>query len=501
MEQVLGLTGEFNLPTLQVLARLLFVAAEAGSSLVYKTDVSSAFTTMRLSVEASMLQALQFGDFILMPLVSQFGWAATPAYYNVIAGAIGWAHNGGIDKAVLQRWLVEQQEAAGQEVGLSSLPDIAADQVETRSLTYVDDTFGPSTIESAVTDMTDIRTIIVKLLGSEAENVKKREGPSVRLTLMGWECDMSTLRMKPSETGRKKIIWWLFRGVTLENSEFKISLANLRKLVGVLRWYSAVIPFASTFALQALLTHKERQAAGVSRMLAKVKSIRGEALQELRHWRFVVGQSLRDDAYWSAPMWFLAKASSGEAEVEIWTDAATSLGGGYHIPLLDAEDGSAGHFGQVLWSEDERFLFGAADLKATDINVLEFVTAILAVVTERELLRGRVVRINVDNTAAISWLNKLRAKHVHGQVWVALLIYVMLEYNITIVCIHIAGVANITADALSRFLQECRERLLAEGYRQSTMPNTASRMAIWTACLDDCGPTQTLIQGWLTSQE
>ena len=93
-------------------------------------------------------------------------------------------------------------------------------------------------------------------------------------------------------------------------------------------------------------------------------------------------------------MWFLAKAPSGQCEVEVWTDAATSLGGGYHIPLVDAVDGSAGHFGQVLWSEAERLLFGAADLETTDINVLEFVTAIL-VVTERELLRGCVVQINV----------------------------------------------------------------------------------------------------------
>ena len=287
----------------------------------------------------------------------------------------------------------------------------------------------------------------------------------------------------------------------MDNSKMKISLSKLRKLVGVLRWYSAVIPFASTFALQALLTQKERQAVGISRMRDKVKSIRGEALREIKHWRFVVSQSLRDDLYWSAPMWFLAKAPSGQCEVEVWTAAATSLGGGYHIPLVDAVDGSSGHFGQFLWSEAERLLFGAADLETTDINVLEFVTAILAVVSERELLRGRVVRINVDNTAAISWLNKLRAKHVYGQVWVALLIYVMLEYSITIVCIHIAGVANITADALSRFLQECRDDLLSKGYLQSMMPSTDSRMVIWRASLSDCGETQTLIQAWLTRQD
>jgi hypothetical protein len=310
MEEVLRLLGEFHLPNMQDLASLLYAAAAEGCSVVYKTDVSSAFTTMRLSVEASMLQAVQFGDFVLIPLVSQFGWAATPAYYNVVAGAFSWAHNGGIPQAVLQTWAEEQEiEAKSKAYQPSHLP---GGHLESRSLTYVNDTFGPSTTESAAGDMSDIRTIIVKLLGKEAENVKKREGPASMLTLMGWECDMSTMRMKPSETGRKKIIWWLFRGVTLDNAELKISLVNLRKLVGVLRWYAAVIPFASTFALQAMLTHQERRAAGISRMLAKVKSIRGEALRELKHWRFVVSQSQAGEYDNIQPGAFLHHLYSGE---------------------------------------------------------------------------------------------------------------------------------------------------------------------------------------------
>ena len=284
----------------------------------------------------------------------------------------------------------------------------------------------------------------------------------------------------------------------MDNGELKISLDDLRKLLGLLRWYQAVIPFSSTFALQGLLTTRERLAAGQSRMDAKLISLRHDALKELKHWKFIVGQGLSDEAAWSAPMWFLAKASSDQAELEIWTDAATSVGGGYHLLLPNSADGTAGHFGQFLWSVEERAIFGTSGLESTDINVLEFVTAILAVITERETLRGRIVRINVDNTAAISWLNKLRVKHEWGQMWVALLVYVMLEYKIVIVCIHIAGVLNITADDLSRFLQDCQLRLLGEGYRQSTMPSTVSRSSIWKTSLQDCERMRMFIQQWLT---
>ncbi len=227
--------------------------------------------------------------------------------------------------------------------------------------------------------------------------------------------------LKPSVNGIKKIIWWLYRGIQIDDNGLKITLAKLRKLVGLLRWYQTVIPFSSTFALQALLTDRERRAAGVTRMFRKLVNIRQDAAREIMHWRFIVGQGLANEKAWSAPMWFLGRASSEEAELQIWTDAATTVGGGYHLPLTYSSDGSSGHFGQFLWSAEEKAVFGTADLEATDINVLEFVTAVLAIITEREILRGRIVRINVDNTAAISWLNKLRAKHEYGQLWVALL--------------------------------------------------------------------------------
>ena len=115
MDDVVRRLGEFNLPSLQALATMLCGAAADGCSLLYKTDVSSAFTTMRLSVDASMTQALQFGEYIFIPLVSMFGGAPTPGYYNVISGAINWAHNGGVNRVVLQGWKAEQQLAAGHE--------------------------------------------------------------------------------------------------------------------------------------------------------------------------------------------------------------------------------------------------------------------------------------------------------------------------------------------------------------------------------------------------
>ena len=66
----------------------------------YKTDVSGAFNTMKLSPEEAMLQTVQVGEWIFIPLVSMFGWCATPAYYNVVSGAI----DRGIKRDALDSW-------------------------------------------------------------------------------------------------------------------------------------------------------------------------------------------------------------------------------------------------------------------------------------------------------------------------------------------------------------------------------------------------------------
>jgi hypothetical protein len=62
----------------------------------------------------------------------------------------------------------------------------------------------------------------------------------------------------------------------------------------------------------------------------------------------------------------------------------------------------------------EKEFFGANDLP-TVINAMEFVTAVCAIVANRELLRGKVVCLHCDNTAAVAWVNKLRTSQDAGQ--------------------------------------------------------------------------------------
>ncbi len=159
---------------------------------------------------------------------------------------------------------------------------------------------------------------------------------------------------------------------------------------------------------------------------------------------------------------------------ELFTDASSLIGGGYVLGAMS--------FGQFRWEEAEKRLFASSINGLTDINVLEFVVAVLAIVTEREYLKGSVVLLRVDNMAAVSWLNQLLLNRVWGQNLMRLLITLSLLYNIRVVCLHVPGVNNSVADGLSRYFQDTTDRLLQASLLRQRMPTYISRESWWKTC-------------------
>lgn len=469
MDAVEELLGEMKLPGLHQLAKLLHDAWVCGSRELFKADVSSAFHRVKLSFEAVLSQSTQIDDLILFPLVAVFGWKASPIYYSLVSEAVDWAHNGGIDGSMLDYWRQKQ--------GKVVRPRGRFIRVKGSSLTYVDDTVGPVRPGDAGVDIDDVNTIICQLLGPEGVNVEKDERGPV-LTALGWHVDMLQGIIRPADRGIMKMIWWLFRKVTPTTKSLRLS--DLQTLVSLLRWYSAVMPLAygATRALNHTLGNALR-----SQQYGWVH-LDGAAKRELIFWRWLLDIGLRRPALWSAPMWFLAVVVLDREVVEVFTDACTLIGGGY------VKGDST--FGQFRWSEEEKVLFATTDWDKTDINVLEFVVAVVGVVMEREALRGKVVLLRVDNTSAVSWLNNLRLGHMWGQAWVRLLIIVSLMYDIRIVSTHVKGVDNPVADGLSRYFQETRSRLLQNGFAQTRAPSWAWRQQLWML-----SGTKPLVEEWL----
>ena len=454
MEQLTEYLGEYKLPQLKALARMLKVAKKRGHTLLHKTDVSSAFNCMYLHPDAALLQIFQVGEMLILPLVAGFGWAAAPAYYNVIAGAIDWAHNGGISSQRLDAWTFLQGE---------SLSPRGKDNKD-RSITYVDDSCGHSSIITVCVDMCDLKIIIRQLLGMQSYNDKKTEGPKKKLTIIGWECDMETYTIRPGVKGFCKLYYWTFRGLKTNKS---IPVHDLHSAVSTLRWYSAVIPLASTFELQRLLTETQRRQTKEKRLV--FCKLRKSAQRELEWWQWLLTENLKIPML-DSPVWYLAKDFKHKEVVTIYTDASGEIGGGYYIPKVS--------FGQFLWSNNEKDLYGIGEY--TDINGLEFVTAVCTIICNREFLRNKIVRIFVDNTSAVTWLNKRRTSSMFGQTWMRLLISVMIEFEIILDCVHIAGKSNTIADSLSRFLQTQETQSLKTTCEERQVMSAESREIIWS---------------------
>jgi hypothetical protein len=313
--------------------------------------------------------------------------------------------------------------------------------------------------------MQDFHTIIEHLLGPGAYNVTKTEGPLPALTIIGWLSDVSNYTIQPSTKGQCKLYYWIFRGLRRDKS---IPLPDLQSAIGTLRWYSLVIPLASTHALQRVLSQRQHQLA-LTPSPSPFCRLTAAAGRELDWWQWILSTNLRHPML-QLPVWYLARDRGDRPCFDLYTDASSEIGAGYYIPHHS--------YGQFRWSDDEKLLFGTTG--STDINALEFVTAICALVANRELFRGAMVRIHVDNTSAVSWLNKLRTSQDSGQSWMRLLISVLLDQDILIDCLHIPGVENIHADALSRYLQDQEStRNLTQCLQNVPMMSTPARHVFW----------------------
>jgi hypothetical protein len=473
MEAIEEALGQLSLPGLKDLATLLYDAYQQGARSMFKTDVASAFNRVKLSYAAVLSQATQVDNLVLFPLVAVFGWTASPIYYSLISEAVNWAHNGGVAGHILDGWRRDQ----GKEVPLREIPTRHG-----RSCTYVDDTLGPIWPGEEKTSPTDADTIICRLLGNDGvASEKSEQGP--RITGLGWYVDMVAGTMRPSDRGIQKMFWWCFRKAG--SATKSMLLQDLQSLVSLLRWYSAVIPMAmgALGGLTALLGTALR-----ARQHAQWVRLDGASQKDLEFWRWLLGVGLQQPQVWSSPFWFLADRLQDRVTHELFTDASTLIGGGYVLGTTS--------FGQFRWEETEKRLFASAPSELTDINVLEFVVAVLAIISEREVLRGSVVLLRVDNMSAVSWLNRLRLNHLWGQSWMRLLITVSLSFNIRVMCSHVPGVKNSIADGLSRYFQATTEKLLQAALRQRPMPTWESRERWWRSF----GATE-FLEEWLRIHE
>ena len=125
-----------------------------------------------------------------------------------------------------------------------------------------------------------------------------------------------------------------------------------------------------------------------------------------------------------------------ETEVTLFTDASSSGWG--------AQLGSRSTQGQ--WSASQR---------SCHINVLEMQAVIFAVRDFLPHLRYRVVRLMCDNAVSVAYIKNEGGTRSHTLMQMTIRLLKWCDSKaITLVPVHLPGVRNIQADALSRVLQK-----------------------------------------------
>ena len=146
-----------------------------------------------------------------------------------------------------------------------------------------------------------------------------------------------------------------------------------------------------------------------------------------------------------------ALRQANTADFILYGDACTSANG---LGVYAKDIG----WSQYRFTELESYINIDGIQQPIDINVLEFIAAILALVMLVQELQNRNVathglhiHIFSDNTSCLSWMRRHRADHPLHMFLLHMFSFVQVRFGVIVTVGHIPGVINIYADAASRF--------------------------------------------------
>jgi hypothetical protein len=446
LEEVYDVLGELHLPVLREIAGLAEKARQKGETMLGKFDVEAAFHRFKLFWLSALLLGIELDEYIFIPVVGMFGWSPCPAHYNTISKTVEWAHRGGLSCETID----EMREEMGMPKIYREREWCMPERLARRSTTYVDDSSTFSLPGGCFEmDKQDLITIVSYLLGRTAIKEEKSEGPVHTLDITGWKVDMLAGTFAPSQKGVCKLLYYLFR--VTSSTERSIPLDVLESMLGVLQHYSAVLPL-----VYGTLGHLRGQliAAKEAAFTPRRINLNAQSHQELTFWRGMMEACLCDRTLYECPMSFLQERNSDDISITMFSDASYTIGGGYIINGVG--------YSYWKWTEEEEGVFEVVN---QHINVLELMVVVVAVWSNIALFRNRSVRVFIDNTSAISWIQAMRANSPLAKPWIRLLVLMCITFNIHLSPTHIPGVLNVIADGLSRDMQEIIQSLSRSGLR------------------------------------
>ena len=292
---------------------------------------------------------------------------------------------------------------------------------------YLDDFCGGCKDQREAQNMLDISLALFSKLGVPIAE-EKVEGPVTSLKFLGLEVDTVNMLVKlpPDKLSKLKEIVNNF----VSKGLVKVRLRELQSVIGSLSFAcKAIVPG------RAFLRRLIDATSGVRRPFHRIRVTKG-MLEDLMVW-----QTFLSDFNGASMM-----IPANIRHVDLFTDASGASGFGAYCD---------GHWVTGQWPDELHSV-----VSAKDITCKELFPIILALLVWGIDWANMRIIFHCDNQAVVTIINKQTCKQKHTMNLVRLMVTFCLSNNIVFKAVHVLGVNNGIADALSR-LQLDRFRALA----------------------------------------
>lgn len=397
--------GRIQHPTIVDLVQMVVeFKQESGADwselVLWKLDLRGAFTLLSFrSEDVPFVAAEMQGDLVIFFLCGIFGWAGTPACFQVVTRALKWEF---------------RKHLSG------------------RANLYVDDAFGVSLASEVESDIECAASICRRLFRSECIESSKTE-IGRRVSVIGYDMDLDLLRVSLSRKNYLRVIHGLLTVDTRRS-------VAVREMMRFAQWASRYSKICTV--LKPLVRRLHAAYGGPASYGLWYFDPGDEVRLVLRVFRALFVLFILHENYFARPFYTFVP---GPADITVEFDASLSGGGillfGEHGLLLGACSLNL-----------ENFHFGS---ESQFQNTAEFVVAVVGLVVAAKIGKKGDCPMSVsfrgDSVAALTWIEKesFRGSNVFNAALV--LILTCFHFRVSIQgCSHVPGVVNTRADALSR---------------------------------------------------
>lgn len=373
------------------------------NTLMGKMDIKSAFRLLPINPADFDLLGFKLGEQYFVDKCLPMGCAISCALFEKFSSIL--------------EWLVQERIQSDREFGLDH---------------YLDDFFFAGRASSFV--CMDLMNTFGQLCGEIGVPIaaEKTVLPTPVLIFLGLEIDSVNMRIRIPQDKLSSL-----RELLLEVSSVnKVTLCKLQSLTGVLNFCVRAIPSARAF-----IRRFYNAMAGVQKSHHRIRVTSGMRA-DIKMWLVFLelfnGYCSFPDRFWI-----------GNCELQLFTDSAggdCSKGGGAYFQWKWAF---------ISWPSD-----WAHSEVIRDITFLELVPVVMALFIWGDELKNRKIVLHIDNEALVTIVNKKTSKSCRVMELIRPFVLRCMLFNIQCRAMHIEGLANGIADAISR-QQWDRFRVLA----------------------------------------